>query len=44
MHDWLGSFVIPSLVAAAMLFAAAGLAIAASAYRPPATSRIAPVT
>jgi hypothetical protein len=44
MHDGLGSFVIPSLVAAFMLFAAAGLAIAASAYRPPATSRIAPVT
>ena len=44
MHDWLGSCVIPSLVAAFMLFAAAGLALAASAYRPPATSRIAPVT
>jgi predicted MFS family arabinose efflux permease len=44
MHDWLGSFVIPSLVAAFTLFIAGGLALAASSYRPPATSRIAPVT
>jgi predicted MFS family arabinose efflux permease len=44
LHDWLGSFVLPSLVAAAALLVAAGLAIAAGAYRPPETSRIAPVT
>ncbi len=44
LHDWLGSFVIPSLVAAFALFLAAGLAWAASAYRPPAASKIAPVT
>jgi MFS family permease len=44
LHDWLGSFVLPSLVAALALFAAAGLALAAAAYRPPETSRIAPVT
>jgi predicted MFS family arabinose efflux permease len=44
LRDWLGSFVLPSLIAALALFAAAGLALAASAYRPPETSRIAPVT
>jgi predicted MFS family arabinose efflux permease len=43
LHDWLGSFVLPSLVAVLALFAAAGLSLAA-AYRPPETSRIAPVT
>jgi predicted MFS family arabinose efflux permease len=44
LHDWLGSFVIPSLTAAATLLIAAGLSLAAAAHRPPATSRIAPVT
>jgi len=44
MVDWLGSFVIPSLIAAATLLVAAGLSWLALAYRPPETSSIAPAT